>query len=201
MTYQSNRGLRGFLAAAALAAGGDGTVVDVVNRHPDLPLAVLPMGTENLLARFLGLPSSGRELAELIAEGCTRKIDIGRANDNATNNPPTRSAHALSMNQTPSGTPEAVTSIATRTAANMPKPRMPFMPTNSKKGTASSTLALTPRAKKTTAISAAAPRHPLPSLAVPSGRVSNTLDQPSPRRVYGTKARYRARFTARPSWR
>ena len=65
---------------AVVAAGGDGTVVDVVNRHPDLPLAVLPMGTENLLARFLGLPSSGRELAELIAEGCTRKIDIGRAN-------------------------------------------------------------------------------------------------------------------------
>ena len=65
---------------AVVAAGGDGTVVDVVNRHPELPLAVLPMGTENLLARFLGLPRSGRELGELIAGGCTRRIDIGRAN-------------------------------------------------------------------------------------------------------------------------
>ena len=58
---------------AVVAAGGDGTVVDVVNRHPGLPLAVLPMGTENLLARFLDLPHSGRELGELIAEGCTRR--------------------------------------------------------------------------------------------------------------------------------
>jgi diacylglycerol kinase (ATP) len=65
---------------AVVAAGGDGTVVDVVNRHPGLPLAVLPMGTENLLARFLDLPHSGRELGELIAEGCTRRIDTGRAN-------------------------------------------------------------------------------------------------------------------------
>ena len=65
---------------AVVAAGGDGTVVDVVNRHPGLPLAVLPMGTENLLARFLDLPCSGRELGELIAAGCTRRIDTGRAN-------------------------------------------------------------------------------------------------------------------------
>lgn len=65
---------------AVVAAGGDGTVVDVVNRHPDVPLAVLPMGTENLLARFLRLPGSGRELGELIAAGCTRKLDVGRAN-------------------------------------------------------------------------------------------------------------------------
>ncbi len=65
---------------AVVAAGGDGTVVDVVNRHPDLPLAVLPMGTENLLARFLGMPSSGRGLADIIAAGRTRKIDLGRAN-------------------------------------------------------------------------------------------------------------------------
>tara|TARA_B100001123_G_scaffold203003_1_gene230182 strand:+ start:642 stop:1565 length:924 start_codon:yes stop_codon:yes gene_type:complete len=65
---------------AVVAAGGDGTVVDVVNRHPDLPLAVLPMGTENLLARFLGLPPSGRGLADIIASGHTRTLDLGRAN-------------------------------------------------------------------------------------------------------------------------
>ena len=65
---------------AVVAAGGDGTVVDVVNRHPGLPLAVLPMGTENLLARFLGMPASGRDLAEIIVAGRTRMIDIGRAN-------------------------------------------------------------------------------------------------------------------------
>jgi len=64
---------------AVVAAGGDGTVVDVVNRHPDVPIAVLPLGTENLLARFLCLPQDGDGLGELIAKGCTRKIDVGRA--------------------------------------------------------------------------------------------------------------------------
>src|SRR5580765_4106145 len=34
-----------------VAAGGDGTVADVVNRHPDVPICILPLGTENLLAR------------------------------------------------------------------------------------------------------------------------------------------------------
>ncbi len=64
-----------------VAAGGDGTMVDVVNRHPDLPLAVLPMGTENLLARYLGLGRDGGELAEVIHRGETRTIDTGRIND------------------------------------------------------------------------------------------------------------------------
>ena len=65
---------------AIVAAGGDGTLVDVVNRHSDVPMAVLPLGTENLLARFLGLPRDGRGLGEVIANGCTREIDVGRAN-------------------------------------------------------------------------------------------------------------------------
>ena len=39
---------------AVVAAGGDGTVAEVVNRtHPDTPIAILPLGTENLLAKYL----------------------------------------------------------------------------------------------------------------------------------------------------
>ena len=60
-----------------VAAGGDGTVADVVNRWPDVPVAILPLGTENLLARHLGVPRSGRAVADLIAAGSRRRLDLG----------------------------------------------------------------------------------------------------------------------------
>ncbi len=63
-----------------VAAGGDGTVSDLINRFPDLPLTILPLGTENLLARHLGIPCDGRFVAELIAQGTTRRIDLGLLN-------------------------------------------------------------------------------------------------------------------------
>ena len=62
--------------ACLVAAGGDGTVADVFNRHPGVRLAILPLGTENLLARYLGLPRSGRDLARLIAGGSFRTLDL-----------------------------------------------------------------------------------------------------------------------------
>lgn len=64
-----------------VAAGGDGTVDDLLNRHPGWPLAILPLGTENLLARGLGIPASGADLARVIAEGHLRTIDLGMAGD------------------------------------------------------------------------------------------------------------------------
>jgi diacylglycerol kinase (ATP) len=63
-----------------VAAGGDGTVGDLINRFPDLPLTLLPLGTENLLARHFGIPCNGRFVAELIARGITRRIDLGLLN-------------------------------------------------------------------------------------------------------------------------
>ena len=51
-----------------VAAGGDGTVGDVINRYPDLPIAVLPLGTENLLACYLRIPRSERLVAQMIAD-------------------------------------------------------------------------------------------------------------------------------------
>lgn len=59
-----------------VAAGGDGTVGDLVNRFPDFPIAVLPLGTENLLARSLGIRRSGAFVADMIAEGQTRSFDL-----------------------------------------------------------------------------------------------------------------------------
>lgn len=59
-----------------VAAGGDGTIGDLVNRFPSDPIAVLPLGTENLLARYLGIPRSGRFVAEMIASGEVRNFDL-----------------------------------------------------------------------------------------------------------------------------
>ncbi len=64
-----------------VAAGGDGTVCDLLTRYPGVPLTVLPLGTENLLARFFRLPRSGRRLAAIIHAGHTRVLDVGRVGD------------------------------------------------------------------------------------------------------------------------
>jgi len=66
---------------AVVAAGGDGTVLDLVNRHPDLPICVLPLGTENLLAKAIQVPRCGRTVAEIIARGNRRRIDLASLND------------------------------------------------------------------------------------------------------------------------
>jgi diacylglycerol kinase (ATP) len=63
-----------------VAAGGDGTVADVANRHPGIPIAVLPLGTENLLAKFLGMARSGSQVADTICHGGTQWLDTAKAN-------------------------------------------------------------------------------------------------------------------------
>lgn len=66
-----------------VAAGGDGTVGSLVNRHPTLPIAPFPLGTENLIARHLKIKRCGRTLAKIIRNGRIRKFDTGRANGQA----------------------------------------------------------------------------------------------------------------------
>ena len=61
-----------------VAAGGDGTVAAVVNARPAAPLAVLPLGTENLFARYFGFRADADALAEVIATGVPEEIDVGR---------------------------------------------------------------------------------------------------------------------------
>jgi diacylglycerol kinase (ATP) len=66
---------------AVVAAGGDGTIAEVVNRTPQgTAIAVLPLGTENLLANYLEIGAEPAALAELIAQGQTAWVDAGRAN-------------------------------------------------------------------------------------------------------------------------
>lgn len=68
-----------------LIAGGDGTVDTVVNvmkeRKIKLPIAILPAGTANDFARFLGMPQDVKEACEQILNGEVKKIDIGSINN------------------------------------------------------------------------------------------------------------------------
>ena len=63
-----------------VAAGGDGTVNDVLNRYPSVPLTIFPMGTENLLAKYLKIESSGDRLAEVIHYGRIEQFDLCQVN-------------------------------------------------------------------------------------------------------------------------
>jgi diacylglycerol kinase (ATP) len=65
---------------AVAAAGGDGTINEIVNglATSALPLVVLPLGTGNVLANELGLPRDARRLAELAAFGEAAPIWTGQ---------------------------------------------------------------------------------------------------------------------------
>ncbi|MHB8953936.1 MAG: diacylglycerol/lipid kinase family protein [Pirellulaceae bacterium] len=66
---------------AVVAAGGDGTVSAAVNHTPpETPIALLPLGTENLMAKYLQQPFSPDELSEMLVHGAHVGIDAGRAN-------------------------------------------------------------------------------------------------------------------------
>ena len=66
-----------------VALGGDGTVNEVLNGMPDLrrPLGFFPLGTANVLACELGLPSRVDRAADALAAGHTRPLAVGRAAD------------------------------------------------------------------------------------------------------------------------
>ena len=65
-----------------VTAGGDGSLADVINEMPmGLPIAVLPLGNENLFARQFGFTREGKKTAQAIARGNTLTIDVGAAGD------------------------------------------------------------------------------------------------------------------------
>lgn len=67
-----------------IAAGGDGTVFEVLNglyqqpKQSRVPLGLLPIGTGNAFARDLGLqPSDWSGAIDLLSRGHTRLVDVG----------------------------------------------------------------------------------------------------------------------------
>lgn len=73
---------------AIVAAGGDGTLAELVNRtSPETPLAVFPRGTANLLAGYLGLQARPAEFAAMLAAGKAVRFDAGQVTWLAPDNP------------------------------------------------------------------------------------------------------------------
>ena len=72
---------RGF--GTVVAAGGDGTINEVVNGlvGSDVALGILPVGTMNVFAAELGIPNNLPKAWEIIRAQHTRRIDLVRAND------------------------------------------------------------------------------------------------------------------------
>jgi diacylglycerol kinase family enzyme len=65
---------------AVVAVGGDGTASVVRNHVPlDVPLLPVPMGTENLLGRYLGQLPTPQAVCRTINEGVVISLDLGRA--------------------------------------------------------------------------------------------------------------------------
>jgi diacylglycerol kinase (ATP) len=66
-----------------VVAGGDGTLNAAVQGlvGTGLPLAIVPLGTANNLARTLEIPLTIPEACEVAVRGTRRRIDLGRVND------------------------------------------------------------------------------------------------------------------------
>ncbi|MFH1438939.1 MAG: diacylglycerol kinase family protein [Candidatus Woesearchaeota archaeon] len=70
-----------------IAAGGDGSVNEVINGIMDIPnkkrprLAILPIGTSNMVARSLSLPKNIDKAIDTILYNRRKDIDIGKVND------------------------------------------------------------------------------------------------------------------------
>ncbi len=66
-----------------VAAGGDGTINEVVAGMIDshVPLDIIPLGTANVLAQELRLPSRSRAIAKVLLEDNHQKVHLPRLND------------------------------------------------------------------------------------------------------------------------
>ncbi len=69
-------------AEIVVAAGGDGTLHEVVNGvvGTDVAVGILPLGLTNVFALDAKIPMELPKAAELILKGRPRKVDLGRAN-------------------------------------------------------------------------------------------------------------------------
>ncbi|GAA0497543.1 diacylglycerol kinase [Salinibacillus aidingensis] len=68
-----------------IAAGGDGTINEVVNGLAEQPfrpkLGVIPVGTTNDFARSLRIPRNIQKAIDVVIAGNTKKIDIGKIDE------------------------------------------------------------------------------------------------------------------------
>ncbi len=71
-----------------IAAGGDGTINEVINGmlssgctgQDRIPLAIIPLGTANVLAKETGIPENIEDAVKLSLSGTPRKLSVGKIN-------------------------------------------------------------------------------------------------------------------------
>ena len=77
--------LREARAEGVLAAGGDGTLHEVVNlvvkEGVDIPVGIIGSGTSNDFATYLNINENMEAYFDCIAEGRTRSVDLGRVGE------------------------------------------------------------------------------------------------------------------------
>jgi diacylglycerol kinase (ATP) len=67
---------------AVVGVGGDGTAAELVNRtQPGVPLTMFPLGTANLLAKYLGLGFTPEAVCRTIEAGAVTRLDAAMAGD------------------------------------------------------------------------------------------------------------------------
>ncbi len=66
-----------------VAAGGDGTINEIINGLSDKKVAVgfIPLGTANVMAKEIGMREDPKSVADTLAFGPVRTIRLGRANN------------------------------------------------------------------------------------------------------------------------
>ena len=67
---------------AVIAVGGDGTINEVAKSlsEKDIPLGIIPMGSGNGLARYLGIPLKPKKAMEAIQNSSVKEIDTATLN-------------------------------------------------------------------------------------------------------------------------
>jgi len=68
------------LPSLIIAAGGDGTFNEVINgiAGSEIPMAIFPLGTTNVLAKEIGIPEDVKGAMEIAVTGTTKTISLGK---------------------------------------------------------------------------------------------------------------------------
>src|SRR5581483_626243 len=96
------------------AAGGDGTVNEVVNGLDgyDVPLGVIPVGTANDFARQVGIPADADHAMDVILQRKPKRLDTASLNGRRFLNVSTGGIGAEATAETPADAKETLGSMA-----------------------------------------------------------------------------------------
>lgn len=96
------------------AAGGDGTVNEVVNGLDgyDVPLGIIPVGTANDFARQVGIPADADHAMDVILQRKPKRLDTASLNGRRFLNVSTGGVGAEATAETPSEVKESLGAIA-----------------------------------------------------------------------------------------